>query len=58
MVAGGLINIGNEPVACRLVPKKALNFLGGKPIEIKLEGALLALDGESASFYVDRPETA
>ncbi|MEE9694503.1 hypothetical protein [Aeromonas hydrophila] len=40
-----------------LAPKKALNFLSDKPIEIELEGALLALDGETAPFYVDRPET-
>jgi len=41
-----------------LSPKKAVDFLSDKPIEIELEGELLALDGESAPFYVDRPETA
>ncbi|UNU29266.1 hypothetical protein [Aeromonas hydrophila] len=40
-----------------LAPKKAVDFLSDKPIEIELEGELLALDGESAPFYVDRPET-
>ena len=40
-----------------LAPKKAVDFLSDKPIEIELEGALLALDGETAPFYVDRPET-
>ena len=39
-----------------LAPKKAVDFLSDKPIEIELEGELLALDGESAPFYVDRPE--
>lgn len=28
-----------------------------KPIEIELEGELLALDGETAPFNVDWPET-
>ncbi len=40
-----------------LAPKKAVDFLSDKPIEIELEGELLALDGETAPFYVDRPET-
>ena len=40
-----------------LAPKRAVDFLSDKPIEIELEGELLALDGESAPFYVDRPET-
>ena len=40
-----------------LAPKKAVDFLSDKPIEIELEGELLALDGEDAPFYVDRPET-
>ncbi|WP_421191400.1 hypothetical protein [Aeromonas enteropelogenes] len=40
-----------------LAPKKAVDFLSDKPIEIELEGELLALDGEEAPFYVDRPET-
>ena len=40
-----------------LAPKKAVDFLIDKPIEIELEGELLALDGEDAPFYVDRPET-
>ncbi|MFQ2387285.1 hypothetical protein ACK32P_04270 [Aeromonas dhakensis] len=40
-----------------LAPKKAVDFLSDKPIEIELEGELLALDGESAPFYVDRPQT-
>ena len=40
-----------------LPPKKAVDFLSDKPIEIELEGELLALDGEDAPFYVDRPET-
>ncbi|MDM5114274.1 hypothetical protein [Aeromonas salmonicida] len=36
-----------------LVPKKAVDFLSDKLIEIEL----LALDGETTPFYVDRPET-
>ena len=40
-----------------LAPKKAVDFLSDKPIEIELEGELLALDGETAPFYVDRPVT-
>lgn len=40
-----------------LAPKKVVDFLSDKPIEIELEGELLALDGETAPFYVDRPET-
>lgn len=40
-----------------LAPKKAVDFLSDRPIEIELEGELLALDGETAPFYVDRPET-
>ena len=40
-----------------LAPKKAVDFLSDRPIEIELEGELLALDGEDAPFYVDRPET-
>jgi hypothetical protein len=31
--------------------------MSDKPIDIELERELLALDGESASFYVDRPVT-
>ncbi len=40
-----------------LAPKKAVNFLSDKPIEIELEGGLLALDVEIAPFYVEQPET-
>ncbi|MGY3931844.1 Uncharacterised protein [Aeromonas encheleia] len=40
-----------------LAPKKAVDFLSDKPIEIELEGELLALDGKTAPFYVERPET-
>lgn len=40
-----------------LAPKKELDFLGDKPIETELEGELLALGGETAPFYVDRPTT-
>ena len=54
--------IGGESVIlivprASLAPKKAVDFLSDKPIEIELEGELLALDGEDAPFYVDRPET-
>ncbi|MDD9308391.1 hypothetical protein V6S06_14020 [Aeromonas hydrophila] len=40
-----------------LSPKKAVDFMSDKPIEIELEGELLAVDGETAPFYVDRPVT-
>ncbi|WOQ15213.1 hypothetical protein [Aeromonas media] len=39
-----------------LAPKKAVDFLSDKPIEIELEGELLALGGKAAPFYVDQPE--
>jgi len=55
-VIGGESIILTVPRAS-LAPKKAVDFLSDKPIEIELEGELLALDGESAPFYVDRPET-
>jgi len=41
-----------------LAPKKAVDFMSDKPIEIELEGELLAVEGETAPFYVDRPLTA
>lgn len=40
-----------------LSPKKAVDFMSDKPIEIELEGELLAVDGETAPFYVDRSVT-
>ncbi len=40
-----------------LSPKKAVDFMSDKPIEIELEGELLAVNGETAPFYVDRPVT-
>ena len=40
-----------------LAPKKAVDFMSDKPIEIELEGELLAMEGESAPFYVDKPAT-
>lgn len=54
--------IGGESIVltvprASLAPKKAVDFLSDNPIEIELEGELLALDGDSAHFYVDRPET-
>ncbi|MNS18390.1 hypothetical protein D3C72_500810 [compost metagenome] len=54
--------IGGESVIlivprASLAPKKAVDFLSDKPIEIELEGELLAMDGEDAPFYVERPET-
>ncbi|VEG96042.1 Uncharacterised protein [Aeromonas encheleia] len=55
-VIGGESIILTVPRAS-LAPKKAVDFLSDKPIEIELEGELLALDGEDAPFYVDRPET-
>ncbi|MNX77670.1 hypothetical protein D3C86_1092200 [compost metagenome] len=33
-----------------LAPKKAVDFLSDKPIEIELEGELLALDGENRAL--------
>lgn len=39
-----------------LAPKKTVDFLSDKPIEVELEGELLALDGETIPFYVDHPE--
>ncbi|WP_421291035.1 hypothetical protein [Aeromonas taiwanensis] len=38
-------------------PRRRWIFLSDKPSEIELEGELLALDGETAPFYVDRPVT-
>lgn len=55
-VIGGESIILTVPRAS-LAPKKAVDFLSDKPIEIELEGELLAMEGESAPFYVDRPET-
>lgn len=55
-VIGGESIILTVPRAS-LAPKKAVDFLSDKPIENELEGELLALDGETAPFYVDRPET-
>ncbi|MDM5087913.1 hypothetical protein OB947_03160 [Aeromonas bestiarum] len=57
----GISVIDGEPIIltvprASLAPKKAVDFLSDKPIEIELEGELLALDGETAPFYVDRPE--
>ncbi|UNU29270.1 hypothetical protein GCK65_09145 [Aeromonas hydrophila] len=40
-----------------MVLKREMDFLSNKPIEIELEGELLALDSETAPFYVDRPVT-
>ncbi|MGE6238686.1 hypothetical protein ACLHZX_16800, partial [Aeromonas media] len=59
---GGRGVIGGESIVLTvprtsLAPKKAVDFLSDKPIEIELEGELLALDGETAPFYVDRPVT-
>jgi hypothetical protein len=34
-----------------------VDFLSDKLIEIEREGELLALDGETAPFYMDRPAT-
>ncbi|MFM5161905.1 hypothetical protein ACEUBB_02345 [Aeromonas rivipollensis] len=62
LILDGRSVIGGESVIlivprASLAPKKAVDFLSDKPIEIELEGELLALDGEDAPFYVDRPET-
>ncbi|MEZ6955956.1 MULTISPECIES: hypothetical protein [unclassified Aeromonas] len=62
LLLDGCSVIGGEPIVltvprASLAPKKAVDFLSDKPIEIELEGELLALDGETAPFYVDRPET-
>jgi len=47
----------NYALGLQRAPKKAVDFLSDKPIEIELEGELLALDGEDTPFYVDRSET-
>lgn len=62
LILDGRSVIGGESIVltvprASLAPKKAVDFLSDKPIEIELEGELLALDGETAPFYVDRPET-
>ncbi|WP_326510639.1 phage tail tube protein [Aeromonas caviae] len=49
-VIGGKSIVLTVPRAS-LAPKKAVDFLSDKPIEIELEGELLALDGEDAPFY-------
>ena len=48
-VIGGESIILTVPRAS-LAPKKAVDFLSDKPIEIELEGELLALDGENRAL--------
>ena len=62
LILDGRSVIGGESIVLTVprasqAPKKAVDFLSDKPIEIELEGELLALDGETAPFYVDRPAT-
>ena len=62
LVLDGRSIIGGEAIKltiprASLAPKKAVDFMSDKPIEIELEGELLAMEGESAPFYVDRPVT-
>ncbi|MFQ1965425.1 hypothetical protein ACK36M_07890 [Aeromonas veronii] len=57
MAASSLIKIGNEPVVYLLSTQESIGFTERQAIESDLEGELLALDGETAPFYVDRPVT-
>ncbi|MFM5561460.1 hypothetical protein ACET8P_03160 [Aeromonas veronii] len=50
-------SVGADVFRASLAPKKAVSFMSDKPIEIELEGELLAVDGETAPFYIDRPVT-
>ncbi len=50
--------IGGEAVLLTVprasqAPKKAVDFLSDEPIEIELEGGLLALDGEARRFSAE-----
>ena len=51
--------IGGEAIKLTIPrAKKAVDFMSDKPIEVELEGELLAMEGESVPFYVDhRPVT-
>lgn len=46
-------SVGADVFRASLAPKKAMSFMSDKPIEIEL----LAVDGETAPFYIDRPVT-
>lgn len=52
----GKKTILNVPMAS-LSPKNGVDFMSDKPIEVTLEGELLIVDGETAPFYVEQPET-
>lgn len=57
-MTGHCVAIGGAGVfRASLALKKAVSFMSDKPIEIELEEELLAVDGETAPFYVDRPVT-